>query len=156
MLKGGEPATLVGMEQAMNRVCGIYETLDGRGRGVCAKVPVKRGAIVGVYQGDRLSRREGEKREEELGDSEACYVFWVYWRANWWCIDATDPLRSNVTRYINHSRRQDNVKPVIRCVDCQMQVVFVAKRDIDAGEEILFDYGDRRAAVLLSHKWLRE
>lgn len=62
-------------------------------------------------------------------------------------IDAEDPWKSNWARFINHapeSKYQCNLR--CRSLPCDMygnpRVWFVAIRDIEVGEELLYDYGD--------------
>eukprot|EP00804_Cyclotella_cryptica_P008886 CCRYP_013094-RA/>CCRYP_013094-RA protein AED:0.54 eAED:0.42 QI:0/-1/0/1/-1/1/1/0/857 len=60
-------------------------------------------------------------------------------------VDAEDEYTSLWTRFINHaSPPLDNLKPmsVPESYDGKPRVWFMAKRDIEAGEELCFDYGD--------------
>ena len=140
----------------------VFETRDGRrGAGLRARVPIWTGTVVARYCGELLSQDEAERRERDLeqrGEYSSCYMFWFQWRARWMCVDATDPQLSNCTRYINHSRQQANLRPVLMRSDEDGRpiIAFKATRDIDAGEELLFDYGDRRRCAVRHNPWLRE
>ena len=60
-------------------------------------------------------------------------------------VDAEDEYKSSWTRFLNHAAPPaDNVIPksIHESYDGQPRVWFVARRDIAAGEEICFDYGD--------------
>lgn len=75
-------------------------------------------------------------------------------------IDATAES-GRLGRLLNHSRRNpncitrlvwvkdnDSKKPLPR-------LVIVAKRDINTGEELTYDYGDRDKSALEVHPWLK-
>lgn len=36
------------------------------------------------------------------------------------------------------------------------KLYFVTKEDVKAGEELLYDYGDKDKATILAHPWLLE
>ncbi len=67
-------------------------------------------------------------------------------------------------RYVNHSRTNANMNAkVIQSVEEtdyeraeeEEYLCFIAKRDIEEGEELLFDYGERRREVCNHFQWLR-
>jgi histone-lysine N-methyltransferase SETD8 len=73
-------------------------------------------------------------------------------------IDATASVDSyGLARYMNHSKENANLKGYL-VVDRyqQMHVCFLAKRDIDVGEPLLIDYGERRRDVVASFPWLKK
>ena len=47
-------------------------------------------------------------------------------------------------RYVNHSKKA-NLKPIHKLLDGKEHVLFIASRDIHPDQELLFDYGLRRA-----------
>lgn len=67
-------------------------------------------------------------------------------------VDATKDGR--LGRLINHSRASANLVTRIVLADSVPRLTFWARRDIAAGEELLYDYGDRSRAALASHPWL--
>ena len=68
-------------------------------------------------------------------------------------IDATKE-DGNLGRLINHSRKEANIVPKITDVDGEPHLYFIAVRDIGSGEELVYDYGDRRKTTLKHHPWL--
>lgn len=139
----------------MEGFCQVFDTGDAqRGRGVRARIPIERSTIIGRYEGVRLNKEQGEAREGALGGGVPCYMFWFVWRSRWHCVDATDS--THMSRFINHSRRHHNVRPKLVVQDFEPVIVFVTTRRIEEGEEILFDYGDRRRDVISSNPWLKE
>ena len=57
-------------------------------------------------------------------------------------------------RLINHSSRSPNVMMKIITIDRKPLVVFVALKTIPVGQEIQYDYGEKRKAVLDENPWL--
>ena len=117
-------------------ICGYWRSMSSRsfqlgrsvtGLGLFAIKPIKRGAYVATYRGRRITTEEANRRAAR----GASYMFEVNKR---WTIDGSP--RWNVARYINHSCRP-NAKPVGR----KGGIVIVALRQIEAGEEITYDYG---------------
>ena len=66
-------------------------------------------------------------------------------------IDATEDDGST----INHSRQSPNVVMKTHVVEGKPRVVFVACKEIKIGEEITYDYGEKRKAFLDRNPWLR-
>ena len=98
------------------------------GLGLFATKPIKKGARIIRYKGPILDSRIPE--EDEI---ENKYLFEL---TNRWTIDGS--IRENVARYINHACRpnaESDVKPIKR------KVYIVAIKNIEAGEEINYDYG---------------
>ena len=68
-------------------------------------------------------------------------------------IDGT-PETPRLGRLVNHSRHTPNCVTRSLEVDGRPRLVLIAKHDIAAGDEILYDYGDRSRESLLHHPWL--
>ena len=68
-------------------------------------------------------------------------------------IDATQD-NGRIGRLINHSR--DSANSVVRSVKIGeiARLCLFANQDISAGEEITYDYNDRRQEVVKSFPWL--
>ncbi|GJM38130.1 MAG: hypothetical protein DHS20C19_14970 [Acidimicrobiales bacterium] len=91
------------------------------GEGVFATATIAEGDLVGSYEGDPA-------------DADGTYVLWVETDDGGWDgIDGT-----GVLRFLNHSRTPN--------VEFDGPELY-ALRDIAAGEELLFDYGDEWANV---------
>ena len=69
-------------------------------------------------------------------------------------IDATEDDGS-LGHLINNSRRSPNVVMKTHVVEGEPRVVFVACKEIEIGEEIMYDYGEKRKDFLDRNPWLR-
>jgi uncharacterized protein len=94
------------------------------GLGLFATAPIKKGAFIIEYIGPLLT-------EDEANRKGGKYLFSLDGK---WTIDGTP--RYNTARYINHSC-QPNCEPW----QYGKRVKIVAKRNIKAGEELLYNYG---------------
>jgi histone-lysine N-methyltransferase SETD8 len=86
--------------------------------------------------------REDQYTALGLKDS---YIFML----NTGAIDATES--QHISRFINHSRLNFNLRPKLK----SGALYLITSREIDVGEELLFDYGDRRPEVLEHLPWLK-
>ncbi|XP_033172406.1 histone-lysine N-methyltransferase EHMT2 isoform X1 [Drosophila mauritiana] len=114
----------------------IVECEDqAKGWGVRALANVPKGTFVASYTGEILTAMEADRRTDDS------YYFDL---DNGHCIDAN--YYGNVTRFFNHSC-EPNVLPVRVFYEHQdyrfPKIAFFSCRDIDAGEEICFDYGEK-------------
>ncbi len=98
------------------------------GLGLFAVTPIAKAAAIVTYRGRRIPTAAAHERERRTG---AKYMFEINRR---WTIDGAS--RKNLARYINHACRP-NAEAVLR----QGQMVFIALRRIEPGEEITLDYG---------------
>lgn len=57
-------------------------------------------------------------------------------------------------RLINHSKT-GNCQTKLHDINGVPHLILVASRDIDEGEELLYDYGDRSKASIAAHPWLK-
>ena len=174
---------------------------EDKGLGAFAKESIKAGDLVGVYWGERLTKRQlmvrhgwnlswmlrpdessitkleatqRKSRETRIscympghlslgcpegGDENGGkYVFMlrIYaYRARLLdivCVDGEDPTRSSWCRYINNApAHKSNLHA--RASSREMLVWFTAKRDIDCGEELTFNYADEETWVTWG-RWL--
>ncbi len=95
-----------------------------------------------------------------------CNIFIIQWYdASIFCIhlwnysiDSTLSLASyGLGRYINHSRSCSNLKGyIVEDTNKKIHLCFLAKRDIQPGEELLIDYGEKRREVLKENQWLKD
>jgi SET domain-containing protein len=94
------------------------------GLGLFASIPIPKNACIIEYVGRTIS-------PEEEYTSTSKYLFGIHSRRT---IDGRD--RSNTARYINHSCTP-NCEPEIH----KGRVFIFAKRNINAGEELTYNYG---------------
>ena len=153
-----------------------------KGRGVITTKDIPKGFFVVEYAGELIDADEAEvssghvlftnetnndlslqKREEEyLQLEKGCYMYYFPRRNGWkWCcVDATaEPKKGclqRVGRLINHSRKNANCKMVVFVDEDTPHLILVAKEDIKAGDELLYDYGDRNSKVMKAFPWLKE
>ncbi len=147
-----------------------FKTGDGRGFGVRAVCDIPKRSVVLEYVGELLSNEEAVDAEveyEQRGDV-CCYLFWVRGKAGEkLCLDATNS--HHISKFINHSKKRANLLPTLHYDDQESKedfpaaksngrprIMFKAIRNIVAGEELLFDYGEHRQEVLEANPWLRE
>ena len=57
---------------------------------------------------------------------------------------------------MNHSRKNDNCRMKALMVGDTARLMLVTTKPIKPGEELLYDYGERRKEVLEEFPWLRE
>jgi SET domain-containing protein len=98
------------------------------GLGLFAAAPIAPGVVIAEYTGPRISTKQARARERENG---ARYMFEI---DNRWSIDGSP--RSNIARYANHA-----CKPNAEAIDDDGRIFLRARRLIEAGEEITYDYG---------------
>jgi uncharacterized protein len=101
-----------------------------QGTGAFATRPIRKGARIIEYKGERVSHDEADSRYEEDGDHPHVVLFVVDKRT---VIDAG--VGGNEARFINHS-----CDPNCEAVTEKGHVYLEATRDIAAGEELAYDY----------------
>ena len=69
-------------------------------------------------------------------------------------VDATKDDRRK-GRLFNHKKTYSNVATRLPEVDGQPRLCLIAARDIEQGEELLYDYGERRSKAIQAHAWLK-
>ncbi|XP_013788393.1 N-lysine methyltransferase KMT5A-like, partial [Limulus polyphemus] len=131
----------------------VKEFID-KGRGLVTTKNIKQGEFVLEYCGDLICLEEAKKREKmyEKDDSVGCYMYYFSYKNNRYCVDATKES-GRLARLVNHSKH-GNLKTKSFSVQGIPRLILVAKRDIQPGEELLYDYGDRNKYSLQSHPWL--
>ncbi|KAK9892407.1 hypothetical protein WA026_019857 [Henosepilachna vigintioctopunctata] len=127
---------------------------ENKGRGIVADKYFKKGDFVVEYSGDLIDMAEAKKREEmyALDQNTGCYMYYFKHNNQQYCIDAT-PETDRLGRLVNHSRNGNLLTRSIS-VDGKPRLVLIAKEDIQLGEEVLYDYGDRSKESLKHHPWL--
>ncbi|XP_046801895.1 histone-lysine N-methyltransferase EHMT2, partial [Lucilia cuprina] len=108
---------------------------SSKGWGVRTMVHIPKGSFVAVYTGEVLTEMEADRRTDDS------YFFDL---GHNHCIDAN--YYGNVSRFFNHSC-EPNIVPVRVFYQHQdyrfPKISFFTCRDIEVGEEICFDYGDK-------------
>ncbi|KAF5019557.1 hypothetical protein F66182_8430 [Fusarium sp. NRRL 66182] len=135
--------------------------LEGVGYGLFTVEPIAQDDFIIEYVGELITHDEGVRREARRGDvfdeeSNISYVFTLLdWEGIW--VDAA--TYGNLSRYINHASESDkrgcNITPRILYVNGEYRIKFTAMRDIEAGEELFFNYGENFPNLtkkLLDHK----
>ena len=82
-----------------------------------------------------------------------CYMYYFQWNSKIWCVDATRPT-GRLGRLINHSRKSPNCKTKLIELNGKPHLVFIALRDINENEEIVYDYGETNKEAIKEHPWL--
>ncbi|XP_061622972.1 lysine methyltransferase 5Ab isoform X2 [Phyllopteryx taeniolatus] len=129
--------------------------IEGKGRGVFAERGFKKGDFVVEYHGDLLEQAEAKRREARYAQDPqtGCYMYYFQYQAKTYCVDATRET-GRLGRLINHSKA-GNCQTKLHAIDGSPHLILVASRDIEAAEELLYDYGDRSKEAILAHPWLK-
>lgn len=135
--------------------------LEGVGYGLFTAEDIAQDEFIVEYVGELITHDEGVRREARRGDvfdeySNISYVFTLLENEGIW-VDAA--IYGNLSRYINHASEHDrqgcNITPRILYVNGEYRIKFTALRDIKAGEELFFNYGENFPNLtkkLLDHK----
>jgi len=122
--------------------------LKGCGYGLFTAEDIGADEFVIEYMGELITHDEGVRREARRGnvfnqESNASYLFTLLENDGIW-VDAA--IYGNLSRYINHAGEHDkrgcNITPKILYVNGDFRIKFTATRDIKAGEELFFNYGE--------------
>lgn len=118
--------------------------LNGCGYGLVTAEDIAQDEFVIEYVGELIVQDEGVRREARRGDDVFCdrkapsYVFSLLEDEGTWVDGA---VYGNLSRYINHAP-EGNLTPKVLYVNHEYRIRFTALRDIKAGEELFFNYGD--------------
>jgi len=122
--------------------------LEGCGYGLFTAEDIAQDEFIIEYTGELITHDEGVRREARRGDvfdeeSTSSYLFTLLEHEGIW-VDAA--IYGNLSRYINHAaeggEKGANILPKIMYVNHEYRIKFTALRDIKAGEELFFNYGD--------------
>ncbi|XP_007570899.1 N-lysine methyltransferase KMT5A-A [Poecilia formosa] len=139
-----------GIEEGME-----VQHIEGKGRAVFATQCFQKGDYIVEYHGDLLQITDAKKREAEYAQNPAtgCYMYYFQYLCKTYCVDATKET-DRMGRLINHSKN-GNCQTKLHDINGVPHLILVASRDIDKGEELLYDYGDRSKASIAAHPWLK-
>ncbi|XP_026868294.2 histone-lysine N-methyltransferase SETMAR [Electrophorus electricus] len=126
---------------------GVFRT-KSRGWGVQALEAVPRGRFVCEYAGEVLGFSEALRRQLAQTPAHMNYVIAVqeHGGVNGVCRTFVDPAAvGNVGRFLNHSCRPNLDMVPVRVHSLVPRLALFAARDIEAGEELTFDYSGGHA-----------
>ncbi|XP_065186468.1 N-lysine methyltransferase KMT5A-A-like [Sycon ciliatum] len=148
-----EEAVLAKQEEGME----IFHC-DVKGRAVRAVRPFKRGEFICEYSGELLTHKQGIERERmynEHPERYGSYMYFFQFKDVSYCLDCTQD-NGRLGRLLNHSRRNQNVQTLSIGVQGRACLIFKALRDIEVGEELCYDYGDRNPLNIDRFPWLAQ
>ncbi|XP_046872649.1 lysine methyltransferase 5Ab isoform X1 [Hypomesus transpacificus] len=133
----------------------LVKDIEGKGRGIFAVRDFKKGEYVVEYHGDLVLLADAKKREDRYAqDPETgCYMYYFQYHGKNYCVDATKES-GRMGRLINHSK-MGNCQTKLHGINGAPHLILVASRDVQADEELLYDYGDRSKASISAHPWLK-
>lgn len=120
----------------------VYSTKD-RGWGVRTLEPIPRGMFVCEYAGEVISFDEARRRQLAQRSEDNNYIIAVREHAGTGSVTETfvDPaVVGNVGRFLNHSCQPNLYMQPVRVHSVVPRLALFAGRDIDAQEELTFDY----------------
>lgn len=128
---------------------------EDKGRGVVPKQAIKKGAFVVEYKGDLIERTAALKRDRLYSENGnvGCYMYYFEHAGKQYCVDATAET-PYLGRLVNHSAKRPNCVTKAVEVEGEPRLILVAMRDIDPGEELLYNYGERDKEVIAANPWL--
>lgn len=103
------------------------------GAGVFASRKIRKGTWIIEYQGERITNDEADLRYDD--DSMIRHHTFLFVVDQTICIDAAH--RGNEARFINHSC-DPNCEAIL--AEAEREIWIVARRAIEAGEELTYDY----------------
>lgn len=131
------------------------KVLEEKGRGIFAARDFPKGTFVCEYAGELIDFQEAKEREAEyeLSPEIGSYMYFFEFKNTKYCVDATKET-NRLGRLLNHSKTNNNVHTKIFPIKDIPHLILCASRDIEVGEELLYDYGDRSKKSAEHHPWL--
>ncbi|CAN1131480.1 Probable inactive histone-lysine N-methyltransferase SUVR2 [Linum perenne] len=143
------------VQRGIKRKLQVFFTSDGKGWGLRTLEKLPKGAFVCEYIGEILTIREWHQRTIEISrsaktETPTSVKLDAYWNSRgalkdeeFLCLDAT--YYGNVARFINHRCRDANLIEIPVKIDTPAHhyyhLAFFTTREVDALEELTWDYG---------------
>ena len=130
------------------------QQFGSRGRGLVATQAFTEGSVVCHYHGTVYKGQEARTFVKYMySQFKSNYVFEILdYGGIYYGIDATEEDDSQ-GRLVNHGCHP-NLKPTPSTINGEFYILFKAVRDIAAGEELLYDYGQRAGSKSDRYPWL--
>ncbi|KAH8741744.1 hypothetical protein FG386_001318 [Cryptosporidium ryanae] len=128
-----------------------------KGRCVIAGSRIRKDDFVLEYKGYLITNLSEAQLLENIYEkaNKGCYMYYFKYNDRNYCIDATEEsIYFGPGRLINHSKKNPNLITRIMMLNKIPRLFFISKRDLECGEELLFDYGDRNPISILHNPWL--
>ncbi|XP_954446.1 uncharacterized protein TA21435 [Theileria annulata] len=129
-----------------------------KGRGVYAAYKIQKEDFLMEYKGELITEKVANFRNNKYNKSKkykGSFIFFFKHNGTRYGIDATEEdISFGPARLVNHSRKNANIVPKTLLSNNYPRLIFIAKRDIECGEELLVDYGERDPSVIKDNPWL--
>ncbi|EAN33525.1 N-lysine methyltransferase SETD8-A [Theileria parva strain Muguga] len=129
-----------------------------KGRGVYAAYKIHKDDFLMEYKGELITEKVANFRNNKYNKSKkykGSFIFFFKHNGTRYGIDATEEdISFGPARLVNHSRKNANIVPKTLLSNNYPRLIFIAKRDIECGEELLVDYGERDPSVIKDNPWL--
>jgi len=125
------------------------EGMDPKGWGVFTTKVFRKGEYICRYKGENISVSQANKRSLRIPPAQ-CFMYYVerHRRKYDFVVDASNAryFGDTLGRNINHNKMTPNISPRVMDIPRYNTKVlyFVARRDIQIGEELCYHYDDRR------------
>merc|ERR1712156_557828 len=129
----------------------VVHDFGSKGLGLICQKAITKGTFVCEYAGELISVQRAKKRSKTDKMNYILYVVENFHKEK--RIFAIDPTSiGNIGRYINHSCDPNLSKNLVRVDTVDPRVALMAKKDIDPGEELTFNYGCYDDDIMSSEK----
>ena len=128
-----------------------------KGRGIFSARIFEKGEFITEYDGELIEGQEAKEREIKYEEDPdiGSYMYFFEYKSKKYCIDATEET-DRLGRLFNHSKTASNVSCKLFPINDVPHLILCASVDIQPGEELLYDYGDRSKKSVDDHPWLAE
>ncbi|XP_069042375.1 uncharacterized protein [Lepisosteus oculatus] len=140
-----------------------------KGKKVVTSRRFQKGEVVCDYHGKVITKTAGEALMAQMAEGDMGYLFFFDGPKQKMCIDSREehctchPDMDTIGRRINHSNKKANLRSIKESFGIDektdITILFLAKREIAVGEELLYDYGVSRKSFNgegQSLEWLDE